>query len=99
MDFMTWLNAYPSRRVVLEIVICVALYFILYAVKSATKNNKSKKRNAPHNKRFVYCSGTKRNIVYVDMVTQEEFDNAESLVGYGIIDRNNTSIYFDLNQS
>ena len=93
MDIITWLNAYPSRKTVLEMIICVALYFIVYTIK-----NNTKKYIEPHNKRFVYCNGSKRNIVYIDMVTQADFNNAETIIGYGIIDRNNTSIYFDLTE-
>lgn len=89
-NIIAWFFQYPSRILVCEWFIIAVLMCILANVK---------KRNKPHanKKRFVYCAnGRKSNIVYVDLVSQYEFDNHDKFVWYPIIDMNNTSIYFAL---
>ncbi len=88
-ELISWFNAYPSRIMVTEWFIILVLYVIL---------TKCKRRKTPINKRrFVYCeNGRKSNIVYVDLVSQYEFDHHDEFVWYPIIDMNNSSIYFAL---
>lgn len=84
-----WFNAYPSRAYA----IVMYLLLVTYALLLAKLRNVSNKQNK---KRFVYCDGKKSNVIWVDMVSREVFDNYDSYVGYGIIDRNNQSIYFNV---
>lgn len=49
-------------------------------------------------KRFVYCDGKKANVLWIELVTAKDFQRYEQLVGYGVIDMNATSIYFDARQ-
>lgn len=49
-------------------------------------------------KRFVYCDGCKSKVLWVEMVNARDFARYEQLVGYGIIDMNSNSIYFDARQ-
>ena len=95
-NIIEWFNAYPSRiyALVMYVIMFAYVELIIY-IRIKTTNRKDEKRN----KRFVFCDGAKRKVLYVDMVTQYEFDNYSCYVGYGIIDRNATSIYFDASRN
>lgn len=84
---ITWFMTYPSRVIVTEWFIVAVLYCVMARLKQ---------RKVRRMRRFVYCAGKKSNVLYVDMVTDYMFDNYQRYVGYGVIDRNNTSIYFDV---
>lgn len=89
-NLINWLIEYPSRIPVCEGFLIAILYCIMIHAKTRKKPHINKRR-------FVYCeNGRKNNIVYVEMVTQDVFDNYEQYVGYPILDMNNNTIYFAL---
>lgn len=65
------------------------------AVANAKKLQAAKQNRAK--KRFVYCDGRKGATVYVEFVTDDEF-NAYENVPYALIDINNRSAYFDVHR-
>ena len=83
--------AYPSRIYATVWFIIACEYVLLVYIKS--RHNKQEKPT----KRFVFCDGTKSRIVYIDMVPESVFYHYDRYIGYGVIDQNNSSIYFDLN--
>lgn len=88
-ELISWFNAYPSRIIVIEWSIIMILYLILLNCK--------RRKTPTRKRRFVYCeNGRKSNIAYVELVSQEVFNNYSLYVGYPILDMNNTSIYFAL---
>lgn len=95
-NIIQWFMEYPSRiyTVISYVILFLYMELILH-IRMKAANRKDEKRN----KRFVFCDGTKRKVLYVDMVTQYEFDNYDWFIGYGIIDRNGTSIYFDASRN
>lgn len=85
----SWFAAYPSRAYAIVMYLLLVVYALLLTKLRKTSNKQSKKR-------FVYCDGKKSNVIWVDLVSSEVFDHYDTYVGYGVIDRNNQSIYFDV---
>ncbi len=53
----------------------------------------------PHKtKRFVFCDGRKSEVLWVELVNARDFARYEKIIGYGVIDMNSNSIYFDVRQ-
>lgn len=88
--FIEWLSLYPSRlltlRVFVSIVVCLAVCGI------AEMNNRK------HVYWFIFCDGKKRDVVWREQVTYRRFKNFEREIRYGIIDRDTTKIWFNIEE-
>lgn len=104
-QIIAWFNAFPSRKyALLGYLLLIAYALFITRIKCNIADDKELDRRAKRNKRFVFCDGKKSNIIFIDMVSQTQFDNLLGVdesgnyykIGNAIIDRNGTSVYFQI---
>lgn len=79
--------------------IAIGLPFIIYGAIYLVSTWYLRVWAIPHKtKRFVFCEGSKNKVLWVEMVNARDFARYDKIVGYGVIDMNSNSIYFDARQ-
>ena len=96
--FHDFLNAFPSRKVALIMYVLLLAFSIMIRLKAKeqadTRNNDKRLRRLQY--WFVYCDGKKSNVIWREPVSYDLFNDFETNVSYGVIDRNNTCVYFNV---
>lgn len=95
-----FLNEFPSRKIALMIYVVLLALSVMIRLKAKEQADKRSDYRRLHRLQywFIYCDGKKSNVIWREPVTYDMFNEFESNVRYGVIDRNNTCVYFNVDK-